>query len=192
MFKKRITLKWLSMAAMIALIAILIVTAPVFAQDEAPAEPTPEENPVEEAPTEEIPAEELPALEEVTEGVEIVPTNAEGEALPLASQEAAEVLADGDPWWKVGTITYRFKFPGQCGGEPYCLEDPNPIAASITYIMINATAVPTDGKIYVEAGTYFDPSISINGSNANLAKLKGTRGRTIFDQLSTGGQYFEQ
>ncbi len=173
MFKKRVIYTWLPMAAMLAFMAVLFLTAPVFAQDEAPVEPAPEEVPVEEIHSEEAPVEEQ-AL------VELVATSEEGEMLPLASEEAAEVLASGDPWWKVGAITYRFLDLGQCAiqypGDPYCMEDANPIQATITYIMINATAVPTDGKIYVEAGAYTNEDITIAGSNANLVKLKGLIG----------------
>lgn len=176
MFKKRNNLPWLPMAAILALIAVAFLAAPAFAQDEAPAEPSPEEAPAEAIPAEEAPAEE-PAV------VEIVATSAEGEVLPLASEEAAEVLTGGDPWWKVGTITYRFlsgMAPNTCAlvdpTNPYCFEDPNPIQASLAYIMINATAVPTDGLVHVEAGPYTDPAININGTSGNLGKLKGLIG----------------
>lgn len=178
MFKNRINQPWLPMAAILALIAAAFLAAPAFAQDEAPAEPAPEE-----APTEELPAEEGPVLEEIPEGVEVVPTGAEGEALPLASEKAAEVLAGGDPWWKVGTHTYRYLrdtgdptacTPYVAAGET-CVIHATPIQAAINYISGNATAIPTDGKIYVEGDTYSDV-ISIDGANVNLVKLKGLIG----------------
>ncbi len=105
---------------LITLVAAFIFTAPVYAQDEVPPEPAPEEAPAEtevEAPaeipaepagTEETPNEDLsPVLEEAAEsGVTLVDET--GEPLALATEEAAEALAGGDPYYKVGTVTYYF------------------------------------------------------------------------------------
>lgn len=173
---RRIT-TWLLVSLVLSLMAAIIVSAPAFAQDEAPAEPLPQEVPAEIEPAEEAPVEAVPGP------VEIVTTSLEGEVLPLASEEAATALASGDPWWKVGTVTYRFLSgisPSTCALvdplNPYCFENPNPIQASIAYIMINDTAVPTDGKLYVEAGAYVNEDITIAGTSGNLGKLKGLIG----------------
>ena len=84
MIKKLNNQPWLPLAAILALIAAAFLATPAFAQDEAPAEPAPEEAPAETIPAEELPAEEAPLLEEIPEGVEVVPTGSEGEALILA------------------------------------------------------------------------------------------------------------
>ncbi len=106
MLNKRVT-SWLPMAAILALIAVAFLAAPVFAQDEAPVEPAPEEVPLEEAP----PAEEIQvevAGTELPEGVALAVENESGEAISLASEEAAQILAEADPWFKVGTVEYQF------------------------------------------------------------------------------------
>lgn len=127
---------------MLALLAAFILTIPVCAQDEAPTEVEPGEEPAEEL---------APVLEEVAqEGVILVDEN--GEPLPLVEEETAEILAGGDPWYKVGAVTYNFTF-ADC--DPL-LADPqpcsNPIQAAIDYIP--TTGLPTDGMIYVEADSY--------------------------------------
>lgn len=143
----------LPLIAVLALLAAFVFTAPVYAQDEVPPE---------EVPTEEVPAEELaPVLEEAAEsGVTLVDET--GEPLALPSEEAVESLAGGDPWYKVGATTYRFLtgvFPNTCAnlfpGDLNCQESATPIYAALTYIRTD-TGLPSDGKIYVEAGSYPD------------------------------------
>lgn len=101
------------MTAMIMLVLIFsaVVTVPVYADDGAPP---PEEIPVVEAPpveestpvVESTPVEETVAeiLEQLPEGVDVVVLDQAGEALPLASEEAAQTITHGDPQWcPVGT-----------------------------------------------------------------------------------------
>ena len=168
MLNKRIT-RWLPMAAILALIAVAFLAAPVFAQDEAPAEPAPEEIPLEEAP----PVEVLP--EAMPEGVALAVENESGEAVSLASEEAAGILAEGDPSFKVGTVEYNFT-TADCdpiaGGNQPC---GNPIQAAIDWIRDNAT-IPTDGLIHIGEGTYNSMPFVIDGSNVNVNKLKGLLG----------------
>src|SRR5687767_6037539 len=73
------------------------------APEETDAVSTEEADPTETAPTETAPAEPAPNVEEVLdslpEDTAIVALDAEGEALPLASVEAAQVIVSGDPMW---------------------------------------------------------------------------------------------
>lgn len=152
--KRSILLFTLPAVILMALLAALFLTAPVYAQDEVPPEVPPEELP-EEAPPDEL----APVLEEAAEAG-VVLADESGEPLPLAEADTAEVLAGGDPYYKVGTTTYHFVFPGECAilypGEvyPYCQEDPQPIQAAIDYIP--TSGLPSDGMIYVEAGNYVE------------------------------------
>ncbi len=161
----------------LAIMAAFVLTAPVYAQDEVPAETpveAPAEIPAEGAGTEEAPAtgELTPVLEEAADaGVTLVDET--GEPLALATEDAAEALAGGDPWYKVGTTTYYFKFPGGCGATPNCQESPTPIELALTNIN-NTGVLPSDGFIYVEAGTYTD-SVLVNAS-APGSIYKGLKG----------------
>lgn len=75
-----------------------------------PAEPIVEEVlPTEPVAAEEAPAEEpasLPeVLEQLPEGTDVMVVNADGDVLPLASEEAAQVIVNGDPMWcPVGVV----------------------------------------------------------------------------------------
>ncbi len=89
----------------------------------------------------------MEALEEI--GVVIV--DEQGESLPLASELAEELLTGGDPYFKVGTITYRFM--EDCTGYENCTTTTTPIQAAMDAIA--GGLIPTDGKIYFEADTIF-------------------------------------
>jgi hypothetical protein len=168
----------------------------VFPADPEPTEaPTSEPTqaaPVDEAPvvTEEaapppadtVVAQALDAIANTPEGVDVVLTNAQGETVSLATTEAAPILTAGDPWFKVGLITYHFlsgTFPNTCANlypsDPNCHEAVDPIWAAIDYIGTNGT-IPTDGIVHVEAGNYPGTDVTINGTNPNIAKLKGLVG----------------
>lgn len=165
----------------LTLLAAFFMTTPVYAQDEQP--PQPEETPVEvvvDSPAEEgSPAELAPALEAAAEsGVTLVDTS--GEPLALASEEATSALEGGDPWYKVGTVTYHFLsgvFPNTCANLypmevfPYCQQSATPIQAAIDYVP--TSGLPSDGMIYVERGTYAEP-VTVNAlTTPILAGLKG-------------------
>ncbi len=176
----------LPLIAALALLAAFALTAPVYAQDEAPAEPVPEEAPAEtpfEVPadpagTEEAPpTEELaPVLEEAAEtGVTLVDES--GEPLALPSEEAAEVLTGGDPWYKVGTTTYHFMKVGFCGALPNCQKSATPINLALDYI-VSTTGLPSDGYIHVEADNYTDYIQRDAASEPVLSGFKGFIGET--------------
>ena len=99
-----------------ALLVLLVMPSPVFAEgEEPPTEPVvtetapTEEVPVEPvatepAPSDELPAEEVLPVETVEEVVEVLAENnailidENGEIIPLASEEAAVVLENPDPY----------------------------------------------------------------------------------------------
>ncbi len=112
----------------------------------------------------------------------LVLENSAGEAVPLASEEAAALLAEPDPWFISGTVKYRF-VGGACpppDPAPALTEVctgglGNPIQAAIDYVRDNGT-IPVGGAIYVDTGT-FSGSVSINGSLPNLNSLKALIGK---------------
>lgn len=183
----------LPLIAALALMAAFVLTSPVSAQDEVP--PAPEEVPAEtevEVPAEVAGIEELaPLLEEAAEaGVVLADEN--GEPLPLAEAGTAEILEGADPWYKVGTKTYNFTTtdcdPGQAGNQG-CAD---PIQAAINYIVTD-TGLPSDGMIFIEAGTYAS-SPTVNATvDAVLAGLKGLIGTVVNESpaVFTGRVYVE-
>lgn len=168
--KRRVSL--IILPVYIALLAVLFLTAPVYAQEEVPPEVPPEEVP------EETPPDELaPVLEEAAEtGVVLVDES--GEPFPLADEETAETLAGGDPYYKVGTKTYYFRFPGECGTTPNCFESTTPISEAIDHI--STTGLPSDGMIYIEGGNYTESAqVDPLTMDPILSGLKGLIGTVI-------------
>jgi hypothetical protein len=140
--------------------------APPPAAEEAAQPPADEPAAEEPAPAEEPAAVEEAAavaevLEQLPEDTELVVLDEGGEALPLATEEAAEVLAAPDPYFTVGGTLYQFT-AADCdpdtAGDQGCS---TPIQAAIDYLA-GLDATPDDGTIYVEAGTY-NEGISIDG-----------------------------
>jgi hypothetical protein len=161
----------------LSLLAVLLLTTPAYAQDEQP--PDPEEVPVEavvDSPAvEEAPEAELAPTLEVAAEAGVTLADGSGEPLALASEEAAEALAGGDPYFKVGTVTYHFlKTDGDCSPYPLgtCWTSATPINAAIAFIP--TIGLPSDGLIYVEAGTYSD-FITVDAS-APGSIYKGLKG----------------
>ncbi len=136
-------------------LAAIFFVSPVNAQDEQP--PQPEEAPAEVVvDSEEVEPELAPILEAAEEaGVTLV--DGSGEPLALASEEAAAALEGGDPWYKVGTVTFNFVT----------------IQAAIDSIAANG--LPSDGLIHVEAGTYTE-NVSVDADT--VAILNGFKGIT--------------
>ena len=98
----------------------------------------------------------------------------------MASQENADIIASSDPWWIVSGTKYMVVLDaGDCPtgtlGSTYWA-DAHPIEYALTLIDSNGW-VPSDGKLYVEAGDYSD-TVVIDGSGGNgyLSTLKGLVG----------------
>lgn len=162
--------RFLILTAILA--AAFLLTTPVFAQDEVP--PAPEETPVEVTPAEEpAPVEEAPVVEAPAEeppeeeaAPEIVPLDGNGEALSLATQEAAEALADPDPWFAC-TIDNILPADGKC------------TYATIAAALADYAGRGGSGPIYVEAGVYAVGAIEIsNAAHPNLTGIMADTGLT--------------
>ena len=119
-----------------------------------------EEIPANTSPVAETPAVETLEPELETHAVEtpdIQIVDETGEVLDMASQESAEVLAGGDPWWMVGLTKYSVLLDTQsCPSgtlEYTCWESADPINEAL-FIIDAYGYVPTNGLINVEAGEY--------------------------------------
>jgi len=133
---------------------------------------------VEEAASEEvIPAIEdelVPALEEITEvmvdaGLELVDEN--GEPLSLASEEAFELVANSDPYYKAGSIYIGWSAGGTC---PAIVLPANCHTGSLNPLTDAVNNFSIDGgfgAIYVEAGAY--SGVIVINAIPNLSGLIG-------------------
>jgi hypothetical protein len=136
------------------------------------------EEPVADAPIVEQPAADEPAavaseiLEAAPEGTEVVVLDESGEALPLASAEAAEVLASGDPYFWDGTQYVGYTTTTCPAIVKVCNVVSAPIQAAVDAFAASSSA---SGEIFIEAGTY-DEKVEINGYTGNLANLSGLIG----------------
>jgi hypothetical protein len=156
-----------------------VVDTPVVEEPAAVVEevapPAQESAPVAEevAPAVEEPLTVPEILEAAPEGTDLVVLDENGEALTLASDEAAVVLAAPDPYFTVGGTTYRFfDSAGNCSGYTNCFisAGDTPIQDAIDFLAA-LDATPDDGYIYVESGTY-NESVTIDGSLwSNLGNL---------------------
>ena len=150
----------------------------------AEAAPLEEAPPVEEPVVEEIPLEETAPEAAAEEPLVLV--DGEGEPLTLATEETAELLETGDPYFLSGTIQYAWVYEavGCASVTPLpgytlsCTEvtDGDDIFAPIL-TEIKGGKKPNDGKIYVEAGTY-NGYVFIDGENypTTLGVLNGLIG----------------
>ena len=95
--------------------------------------------------------------------------NSLGEVIPLVSQEAAEILADGDPIIERGGITYRFLT--SCTGFENCFQSPTPVSAAVAFAENGET-------IKIAAGTYnedvlIDKDIILKGVQTESSNTVG-------------------
>jgi hypothetical protein len=133
-------------------------------------ETTATEETIEEPAAEEPAAEEVPAAEDVSDIVEalaeadVVLVDAEGAAISLASEEAAEVLTAPDPWYTYDGVTYRF-FETPADGEPdpcasynpgECFTDDSPIQRAVNDAKTRVAATDDSDRvtICVEEGDF--------------------------------------
>jgi hypothetical protein len=151
---------------------------PIVAEVPAVEEPIADATIVEQPTADEPAAVVSEILEAAPEGTEVVVLDESGEALPLASAEAAEVLASGDPYfWDSGVGGYVGYTTTSCP----TVVDPanchvvikNPIQAAVDAFAASSSA---SGEIFIEAGTY-DEKVDINGYTGNLGNLSGLTGK---------------
>ena len=166
----------------VILCMVFLTSQPVFADSEPPALP-PDAGEIADSQTPE-PA-DSPALEPLpaddqSEHPPLVVILDENDAVQdMASVQSAGIISTADPYFKVGTITYRFLVncaPFPDSATSICAESPTPIQAAIDFIRDNTDKMPTDGKIYIEKDTYSDTVAVDASSYASLASLKGLVG----------------
>ena len=133
--------------------------APVVeaAATEAPVEPVATEPAVETAPAEDT--ESVAEVVAVLDTTDSVLLDENGEAIPLASEEAAEILAVSDPYVVRAGVTHRFL--SECTGQPVdalntCTVSSTPIQAAVTFAVAGETVV-------LEAGTFYENIIIDEG-----------------------------
>lgn len=188
--------KFVSLFFTLVLVLLLAVPNQVLAQEETPQpEPTAEapvietpadppvvevpvvEEPVVEEPVIEEPAAEQPAAEaavaemvEVLAAEESVLVNESGEEIPLASQEAAEALAGGDPWFLANdgsgeVIGYTSLF-GVCAPlVTICYEVAHPVQAAIDDTRSTGQDITIEGDYY-EKITIVNKDVNLVGATS--------------------------
>lgn len=193
--------KWITLFILpLMVVAQLAMPVTAFADDGTPppsepaaSETTPAEEsaPVESAPAlaeSDLPVEEPAAIDggasaplaesiaQLPEGTEVVVTDASGEALPLASAEAAQVAATHDPMWCPAGDD-----PGSsgCSKSYNSLEDlVNDFSDGliIQFGTLSTMFSPTGaGVIWIEEGTDASAaSITIDGSAAGFSNIMGS------------------
>jgi len=84
-----------------------------------------------------------------------------GETIPLACEEASDVLMGVDPWFVVGSKIYRY-YPTGTTLPTECTTDPNVICTtSDTPVQDAITAANSGTEIHIEPGTY-DETVEID------------------------------
>jgi hypothetical protein len=165
---------------------------PVITQDEAATEPATDEVATEaagvdpETPTA-APTTLPEVLEQVPEGTEVVVINEDGTPEPLATQEAAAILANGDPYFdNGGGVVIGYSASGTCPNPPVlpanCITSTTPIQAAVNAYNASSTA---NGPINVEAGTYAE-NVSIDAASGYLSNLTGLIGEGSGTTTITG------
>ena len=107
-----------------------------------------------------------------------------GEVVPLASQEAAEVIASADPWFMAGSTKYCFMPTGGCVVPPSGCESTCTVSPTNTPIQDAINAAKThsdfDGTINVGPGIYVEnviidiENLFLIGSPSSIIGADGT------------------
>lgn len=166
--QKRLTV--FSLAVMFTLLMAAVTPMSALAQDDI-GSPQPDVSVIDEPVVVEPAAEEITIpqiLDQLPEDTSLVVLDESRNALSLASTEAAEVLTAPDPYFMIGADTYRFfGATGACSAGGFltnCFDNTlTPIQKAINYLSSN-DLTPTDGNIYVEAGTYTE-KVTVDSAN---------------------------
>ena len=129
-------------------------------------EPPPEDEPASEL---EVGTEEESAIAQMPDNIEVVVLDEQGEPVPLASQEAAEIMAVPDP---------QFCPTGALPGDGTC----SPIRTTIQAAVDDAKAAGVAGTVYIQSGTY-NETVTIADFTSALT-LQGVLGLTPYTELS--------
>ena len=187
----------LSLAVLLALVVAAVLPFAALADDETPppdapvmeevvleevpagdeTQPAADETAVEEAPVVDVVVEEdltvSEAQEQLPEDTALVVVDENGEVLPLASQEAAEVVATADPYFWDGTKIVGFSASGVCPiFVTDCRTSSTPIQAAVDAF---AQSQAVDEYIRIDAGIY-NEDVEIDTQVGNLSNLAGLVG----------------
>ena len=114
-----------------------------------------------------------PLLDQLPEGTDVVVLDAQGEVVPLVSQEATAVIASSDPMWCPDGVS-----PGGSGCTPSfpSLTNPNPTLGLLAYLAQAANQPTVAGTIWIEktynsstAEPVGTTAITIDGNNASYS-----------------------
>jgi hypothetical protein len=123
---------------------------------------------------EQVPAPDLSILEEVPDNTTITVLDAEGQAQPLATQDAANAIAENDPIW---CPQGKAPIPGVDG----CTPSFNSLKALLTFMSGNADYQGA-GIIYIEEGVYVSGGTNdFNSPDYDLSNIRNA------DLTVTGG-----
>ena len=105
---------------------------------------TPDLPPAPAEETDSLPVADTPVIAEVPQGTEVLVLDEQGQAVPLVTQEAAEIIAAADPiWCPAGVAIPKPLMNG-------CTASYTSFTALITYLDANEPA--KDGVIWIEKG----------------------------------------
>jgi putative surface-exposed virulence protein len=112
-----------------------------------------------------------------------------GEPVAMASRSSSDLVVTGDPYFTVGSVTYRFMKPGGCGILTNCYESTTPIQDALDFMSTNSLT-PTDRKLYIEADTY-NEDVWVDGTQNGVKGLLGLigKGATPEDVQINGSLY---
>ena len=175
-----------------AMLALLLISGTVFAEGETPpAAPAADGEYAETVPAQAAPAPQPAAAEEISEcaspsaeqETDILLVDDAGQALDLASQASAEKISNADPRWLVGTQWYSVVanesscYPGTSVADNTCFVETDHF---ITFAInkMTDTGMPTDGKLFVEAGDYTE-DVVIDSTRSLLNGLIGVDGSAL-------------
>ena len=177
-----------------SMLVLLVIPSPVLAEGE---EPPTEETPVVEATAEPVPEVVEPTIEvpaePVVEVVEVVETLAEenlvlvdetGTEVPLASEEAAQAITSGDPWFVAndgsGNVIGYTSLLGTCAPTvTICYQVANPVQAAIDDPLSDNQDITIDG-VYKE-------QVHIINKDVNLVGATSGGGLTAPGELTKNG-----
>jgi hypothetical protein len=137
---------------------------------------------------------DVPEIDIVNDETNVEIVDEGGDPIDFTSQESAELIGGGDPYWKVGTKYYSVVesesecYSGTSVTAGTCWVSGTPIATALE--KIEEGLLPTDHKLYVLAGSY---SGDLNISGTYLSQLNGLIGvngsanTTIIGNVSLNG-----
>lgn len=174
---------FLSLMTIFVFVTSTVMTVPVYADESTPPVDTPESTEPVEPPAQTEAGEDTPLtqpepesaqsiLGEVPEGTDVVVLNSEGETLPLASQEAAEVLANGDPIWCPAGVAKPVAGMGGCTtpGPANVNYDPTSLGSLLAYLTANQPN--KDGTIWIASNYNFaNDNAAINFDGITLTVM---------------------